>query len=382
MTRRALLSCVALVLSACSASRPSDLADRLWVCEDPVECADGFGCADGNVIAPDVCRPTCDPADPASCPDGVCTARGECLRTCTLMGDGTSSTPCPEAHVCVRTDVFSQEGLCVATTSCSTNADCEAGTRCFNDVFSLPRALPGIEYHVDRFYCLADPAEGLCPAGYAFVPGQMGSAGSCLPLCGEDDSRCPPAMTCLRDFGYLFGITGSTPCYLGIWGLPCRDDAQCLAGRCRDIGEGRRACTETCSSVERLAPFQGCTGLRDFTPLLPETAEFFCEAGHGPEPICVPYGGVGAPCNDETRCIEGTECTVVDEALHLSLCTRSCTQREDCELPSVPEPRRADVACVTNLCVHLLPAGSACELDWQCVSGRCGAGPRGRVCLP
>lgn len=370
-------------VAGCSVARPGDLETRLWTCESDAECLDGWGCADGNVLSDDFCRPACDPADPSSCEGGICTRTGECLETCVLWGDVSSR--CPDGQVCVRTDLLGDEGICAPAPACSRSADCASGTRCLNDAFQLPASIPGVEYASDNLYCVAVPdASERCPAGYLLVSGAEGSSPFCLPRCDSDGARCPPDLVCLRELGYLFAQPGTSPCYPGYWGLPCDDDAQCMLGRCLAIGEGRRACTYSCDEADRVfgqvgggceAIEEGARGLRL------DALSMACEQVAS-DRLCVPRGTAGAPCNDEMLCAAGLECRAFGSAGGtLRFCSRDCTSASDCESPGAPVTAYCQRSATGGSCVPRSYEGGTCALPEHCrpglicLEGRCVAGP-------
>lgn len=362
----------ASVLAGCAVARPGDLEERLWTCSTASDCLDGWGCADGNVLREDFCRPACDPEDATTC-DGVCTRTGECLATCVIWGDATSR--CPEDHVCVRTDLLGDEGLCFPAPSCSRADECEPGTACFNDVFALPSAIPGVEYASDHLYCVAIPDESnRCPTGYLLVPGLVdGTPSTCLPRCDSDGSRCPPDLVCLDDLGFLFAQPGTSPCYPGYWGLPCDDDAQCMLGRCLEIGEGRRACTFGCADADRAfgQVGGGCGALEDAgRGLRLDALSYECEQVAG-ERVCVPRGTAGAPCNEEMLCVPELECRAFSSTGGnvVRFCSRDCVEASDCEVPGAPITAYCQRSAGGGSCVPRSFEGGACARPEQCRPG-------------
>lgn len=351
-------------IAGCTVERPRDLLERLWTCESDADCLDGWGCADRSVLGEDFCRPACDPADPRSC-DGYCTATGECLARCELLGDGASA--CPDGHACVRTNLLSSRGVCFPTETCSRSDECPQGSRCFNDVFGLPAILPGIEYASDQLYCVAVPDEtDRCPSGYLVASGQGGL--TCLPRCDSEGSRCPPALTCLREVGYLFAQPGASACYPGYWTLPCTDDAQCVVGRCLPIGEGRRACTYGCGEADRVfgSPGGGCAALEEAgRGLRLDALEVRCEEAEGAD-VCVPLGGHGAPCNDEMRCAAGLDCRAFLSGTSLvRFCSRDCVEDRECGLTAYC----ARLAGESGSCAPRSFEGGPCARAEQCRVG-------------
>jgi hypothetical protein len=366
---RAPLLALALV-AGCVVSRPRDLETRLWTCESSADCAEGLACADRSVLGDDFCRPTCDPAEPASC-DGVCTRTGECLDACVIWGDIAS--PCPAGHACVRTDLLGDEGVCFPTPICSRDDECPDGTGCLNSVLDLPASIPGTEYAADHLYCVAVPdADQRCPSGYLVVGDAEGGA-LCLPRCESEGARCPPGLACLRQLGFLFGQPGSSPCYPGLFGTPCQDDAQCLLGRCVDVGEGRRACTLGCFEADQLfgQVGAGCEAIeRSAGGLRLDALSVACEDVSG-DRVCVPRGASGAPCNAETLCAAGLECRSFPAGGGevVRFCSRDCALDRDCETPGAPGTAYCQRTPLGGSCLPRSLEGGSCARPEHCRPG-------------
>jgi hypothetical protein len=370
LIRRVAIALLIASAFGCSVSRPGDLAERLWTCQDGSDCMSGWACADRNVLGEDFCRPACDREAPTSC-DGVCTKTGECLAECTLLGDQT--TPCPVDHTCVRTDLLGDEGICFPTDSCSRSDECPDGSRCFNDVFQLPAIVPGIEYASDHLYCVAIPDEtNRCPTGYVFVPSTDLDEPFCLPRCDTDTARCPPNLTCLRDYGFILGQPGVDLCYPGYWALPCDDDAQCMVGRCLEVGEGRRACTYLCEDADRAfgTPGLGCDLLEASSrSLWLDALDVRCE-NVANQNVCVPFGVNGAPCNDDTICAPGLECREFTSGPNrVRFCSRDCTNDRDCDQEGSPRTAYCQRGNNISSCVPRTFEGGFCTRHEQCRSG-------------
>ncbi len=369
--------------SGCTAQAPGDLRERLWTCATAADCVEGWGCADGSAVADDFCRPVCDPDAPASC-DGVCTPSGECLAGCRMLGDETSR--CPEGHTCIRTDLLGDEGVCFPVEGCSRSDECGPDTRCLNDVLGLPAVVPGVPYAADHLYCIAVPdAEGRCPTGYMTLPaGASEASAGCVPRCDRGSARCPPDLTCLEDLGYLFGQPGASPCYAGLWELPCDDDAQCLVGRCLEVGGGRRACTLPCADADRVfgGAGRGCARLADLgRGLRLDALRVSCEAvGEGS--VCVPWGTAGAPCNDDMLCDPRLECRAFVTGVGLvRLCSRDCAVDGDCAIEGAPITAYCQRSSGRSNCLPRSDEGGACTRTGQCrvglvcVNARCAPAP-------
>ncbi len=370
---RARLAIIALVLTGCAASRPADLTTRLWSCAIDADCVDGYTCADRSVLGDDFCAPACTYGVADSC-DGLCTGHDECLETCTVLADGTST--CLPGRACIRLDFFSDDGLCYPTQGCSVSADCPEGTACFNDAFRIPASLsaPGVldqPFQSDQLYCVAVPDGMRCPVGYIYIAGAEDAGRAlCLPTC-DAPARCPPLMACIPDIGSLVGSPGRDLCFPGFWGLPCEDDSQCALGECLDVGGGRRACTETCGNASSLSNLLGCDLLEIASAIGVANFDFACDTAAD---VCVPRVVPGGLCNDAAECLAGA---CVDTGSDFRICAVPCTTDTQCGLPELTPARRGDFYCAiaggatSGVCVQRLPVGSACSLDLQCLSGAC-----------
>lgn len=377
-----------LLAAACTVSPPEVLDEGFFACEVADDCGPGQGCAEGNVYSSDFCRPACDPDDPASCANGVCTAAGACLERCLIEADGTATGCAGPDFTCVRTDAIRDVGVCYPVEGCSRTADCqsEADAICLNDALGLPTSTTGLRF--DNLYCTATPdSEGRCAQGYlAFEfadpdggrdrDGRPRTTTVCYPPCDPSGGEpfCPPSTTCFRGFGELVDSPSMPPCLPGVWGLPCEDDTQCLLGRCLNIGDGRRACTETCGDAERLVG--NCGGLARFSEALGVGTRMECGQVEGAE-VCVPRFELLSLCDENLGCVGGeeTECAPVETAAGTTVhvCVRFCVEAADCAGPlGDPDDYRClDTAGPTGVCMARRGLGSRCEDDLDCREGVC-----------
>ncbi|MGE0787653.1 MAG: hypothetical protein AB7S26_18400 [Sandaracinaceae bacterium] len=371
-TRVALV--LAALLSGCVVERPNTIDDGYFACTSPSDCGEGQACAEGNVYAPDFCRPACDQDDPSTCPGGVCTARGACLEGCRFLADGSDSG-CPNDFTCVRIDAVDQEGVCWPVKGCSRSDECDTATeQCLNDALGLGNPNPALRF--DNLYCTARPDAAMrCPEGYlAFqVPTSQDLGGTetvCYPPCDTDGSTlCPPATTCFGPFGDLFtGTPDTPPCFPGFFGLPCEDDTHCLLGRCLLVGDGHRACTQTCEAATR--DFGGCEQLEGGGEGLAVFSRMRCDDVGG-TPTCVPRYDLGSVCDDNLSCVTSDAAcsTVMAGTVETHVCVRSCDGDDDCwpDTGGLPSEYR----CANRICVRRRRNGSRCASDQDCVSTHC-----------
>ncbi|HJL15415.1 MAG TPA: hypothetical protein RMH99_07170 [Sandaracinaceae bacterium LLY-WYZ-13_1] len=381
-----------LLAAGCSVSPPAVLDEGFFACASAEDCGPGQACAEGNVYAPDFCRPACDPDDPETCPHGVCTAAGACLERCTIDPDGTA-VGCPgEDFDCVRIDAIRHEGVCFPVQSCSRSADCasdgDVPQLCLNDALGLPSTTID-DVRFDNLYCTARPdEEGFCPTGYLsyrFANADGSSTRVCYPPCDPGGGRpwCPPATTCFRGFGEIAGTPDMPPCLPGVWGLPCADDTQCLIGRCLPVGGGARACTETCADADTLAG--GCSGLERFGEAFGSAARMACEDVDGVE-TCVPRYDLLSLCDEQLECVGAdTTCSQVrvSEDTLAHVCLRACRDAQDCAAGTggVATDYRCIQAGDRSVCMRKRALGARCVDDLDCREGRCCDVDGLRACL-
>lgn len=380
-------------LGGCVVDRPDVIDEGFWACSTAEDCGPDQGCAEGNVYSRDFCRPACDPNDPATC-DGVCTVTGACLERCTIGADGSPVGCASEDFTCVRIDAIRDEGVCFPVEGCSRTADCasdgEVPQVCLNEALGLPAMTVGADLSFDNLYCSARPdGEGRCPAGYLsfrFANPDGSTTAVCYPQCevDVDGPFCPPSTTCFRGFGELLGI-GETPCFPGIYGLPCKDDTQCLFGRCMQVGPAQKACTETCEWADE--NMGGCESLARFAEGTGAAVRIACEDVNGTA-TCVPRYDLFSLCDQQLDCVgEDSICTFLSlGGLDAHLCLRACLTAEDCA--DGTGGTTADYRCVAatpgeaGLCVRRRPNGARCGDDRDCREGACcDLGDGVRACL-
>jgi hypothetical protein len=364
--------------------------------------------AAGQLGGTDFCTQSCD-TGPMSLPDedAVCTQSGAKLKACNpLNGD----SDCGQAELgCLRTDVTTDQGVCVTMKPCTVDKDCKdtaratCATTFFNQLYDKNKTL-----HTDRLYCLQ---EGCAKDGTACNPGetclkQVIPAAAhppdiCVPNC-DSDNHCPPNFLCLRD-PKISGPANPGVCVPGLLGFKCGSDDDCLVGSCvADGGDAVIAgstalnlCTVDCTSDADCELFDSDQGL------------FFCNAVHH----CVtPQAYMGASCDSDADC---TRDPMTTSCVHFSAdpdvqgtCIHKCTNGACPTLGGVPHscvpgldaclpatfglPCAADAGCMpgltcrdvsatTKVCTTLCQKDADCEANrWTAGQGFCG----GSICLP
>jgi hypothetical protein len=135
MTAPRALGIVALALVVAAACRPRDdeFYARVFPCES--NASDTCGTArDGKPMVcfaatqlggADFCAEACDPAQGSADPRFICTTSGALLQTCGPHAGATDPAHgCPTGLSCYRTDVLSDQGVCIQMPVCSQDSDC------------------------------------------------------------------------------------------------------------------------------------------------------------------------------------------------------------------------------------------------------------------
>jgi hypothetical protein len=344
-------------------------------------------CVQGGAELP-ACKPS-DDADPGAHPAGACGR--------------------PELG-CLRTDLLSDQGVCLTMTPCDHDTDCNdpAESTCAATFLRqlYPNALAQLD--TDHLYCLQQGcvADGTaCSPGQTclrnVIPAEAHPPDICVPNC-DSQQRCPPNHFCLRK---ISGPANPAVCIPGLLGFECESDVDCLVGRCTDDGGDALAggsgvslhlCTIDCASDGDCMRFDGVQGL------------FFCNGDHH---CATPNAYQGASCDRQIDCTRNpsTVCSRFSpDANQQGTCVQPCAADGTCPayggvghtcIPAVA-PAGAKV-CVAGLfgrpcgdasaCVHGLDCRAGictapCQVDADCQSNRWTAGQQatcsGSICLP
>jgi hypothetical protein len=365
--------------------------------------------------ATNFCTQSCD-GGPMSLPEeeAMCVQGGAKLKAC-KPSEGDDACGRPEFG-CLRTDVTSDEGVCVTMKPCTADSDCHdpvrstCATTFFNALYSKNPTLKDNKL-TTQLYCLQ---EGCVRDGTACSPGEVclkqviPAAGHppdiCVPKCGSNFD-CPPNFLCLSDPS-ISGPGNPSVCVPGLLGFKCGSDVDCLVGHCRS-DDGAQAilnstslnlCTVDCTSDADCGLFDSDQGL------------FFCNPAHH----CVtPQAYLGASCNSQADCVrdpQTTTCAFLSGPGEQGTCIHPCTDGvcptlggvpHDCvgksaTSPGVCLPGLFGIPCATNdgcvpglTCRDVAPGAklctALCQNDADCDGNRWVAGQAfcgGQVCLP
>jgi hypothetical protein len=369
--------------------------------------------AAGRLGGTDFCTPPCG-ATPMSLPDenAVCVQGKAKLEACDPEA-GNNACGRPELG-CLRTDVTTDEGVCVTMNPCEVDSDCHNSVRAtcastfFHKLYSA-----NTQIHTDHLYCLQEGCfknGSDCSAGEVclkrVIPASANPPDICVPNC-DSNLQCPPNFLCLAD-PKISGPGNPAVCIPGILGFKCQTDVDCLVGKCVSDGgdklipgsTGLSTCTVTCTSDADCETFDSDQG------------QFFCNADHH----CVtPQAYLGASCNTQADCTRDPTTTIcvpvsADPTVE-GTCVHPCAADGTCPaLGGVPHtcykasasapgvcfpgtfglPCAADTNCIpgltcravsptTNVCTTLCQNDADCAANrWIAGGGFCG----GAVCLP
>jgi hypothetical protein len=251
----------------------------------------------------DFCTQAC--GEPMSLPaeDAVCVQGNAKLAFCNPDDTTTPAGPCGRTDLgCLRTDVTSDEGVCVTMQPCTLDSDCPNPVRStcaatfFNELYTKNPDL-----HSDHLYCLQKGcvAGGAnCEAGQSCLPKLVEAAAHppdiCVPNCDSHD-RCPPNHFC---FSKLSGPGNPHICIPGLLGFLCESDIDCMVGKCvsdeePDPGLRLNLCTVPCGNDADCAKFDSDQG------------KFVCQLDRGQ--CATPNAYRGSSCYDDSDCTRDTD---------------------------------------------------------------------------
>ena len=278
----------------------------------------------------DFCAPGCDA--PASLPDGnVCVQGGAELAGCKPSEDlPGQQSPCGPDLACLRTDVTSDEGVCMTMQPCTQDSDCPSPVRATCAATFLTQLYSKTsELQADHLYCLQKGcvAGGTnCSDGQSCLPKLVEAAAHppdiCVPNCDSHD-RCPPNHFC---FSKLSGSGSPRICLPGLLGFLCESDVDCIVGKCLsdeepDLALRLNLCTVPCSNDDDCTKFDSDQG------------KFVCQLDRGQ--CATPDAYRGARCYTDADCTrdEGTSCVFLSrptKPTDQGTCSRLCAPDGTC----------------------------------------------------
>jgi hypothetical protein len=269
----------------------------------------------------DFCTEKCDPANPPSDPTVKCLTSGALLRVCHPHGSQDyPALGCPDKLSCYRTDLLSDDGVCLMMPVCTNDSDCKDPSRSACAASIIRALLPPADVAASPMSTSADAGS---PSGLPVDHLQ------CVkPLCKSGGSNCAANEACLADFfargpavpdicipscdgdnhcppNYACGVGPDAPgaprvCVPGLPGQRCHADQDCIAGTCFDTGAGFNECVLPLS----------CKADQDCASLGSGQAVFTCVEGRpGAGRRCIaltPFDG--SNCETSADCASSEEC--------------------------------------------------------------------------
>jgi len=257
----------------------------------------------------DFCVEKCDA--PMSLPDedAMCVQGHAKLKACNPREDPATACGRPELG-CLRTDIATDEGVCITMQPCTEDTDCRDPVRSTcAATFLRDMYAGGASLHTDHLYCLQKDClkdNATCSPGETclrkVVPLSANPPDICVPNCNSN-LECPPNHLCYRK---LSGPDNPAVCIPGLLGFVCETDVDCMVGHCVD--DGAAALVGTPDAVGLHLCTLDCNKDDDCTPYDSDQGMFVCnKAGH----CATPNAYRGASCNDDSGCSRnpGTVCT-------------------------------------------------------------------------
>jgi len=449
MTAARALAIVALVVVGAGACRSQDdeFYGKVFSCES--NASDTCGTArDGKPMTcfaatplggTDFCAEACDPAQGSPDPRFVCTSSGltgALLQTCKPTEAKTHAAQgCPSGLSCYRTDLLSDQGVCIQMPVCSQDSDCpEQRPVCASTLLKQRTSLPIYTDNVQCIQTMCGVGKAQCPMGErclaSYFEGATGATDYdiCVPIC-DGTHKCPPNFACA-----LSPTTSGSPslCIPGVPGAKCYQSQDCIAGDCIDTGAGFSECIITvlqcqtdldCASLDGPSStfvcvegvsgtgkhcvlkeaFNGsncadvtecptdfiCAEVGPYAPSmthgecrLPCTKDLTCPARGGIPHVCIAGGAGGCfPTSFGLPCASAADCLAEFECLPVLPDARTV----------IDSPTVCTVSCVTDsdcrtnplirgysycrqdehLCRLTGYPGASCETENQCNSGNC-----------
>jgi hypothetical protein len=435
----ALIGALALVGALGCQAQVDDFYAKIWFCKantdscGTTQSGKPMTCFEASQLGgDDFCTEACDFAQGSTDPRFYCTTSGALLQRCgPERGLTDPAFACPSGLSCYRTDLVTDEGLCIQMTVCSDDSDC-------NDVrptcaTTLLQQRTSLQLATGNLQCVVNMcATGQCPAGEVCLAGFFDTAVGndlCVPTCDEN-KLCPPNYACAAP-----PKSSGSPslCLPGVPGIRCNDNQDCLTGDCLDAGGGFNECVVTwlacnedkdCKLLDGASStflcvesvpgggkhcilkeeFSGtncelatdcpdgfiCTHIGPYAPSmthgecrLPCGADLGCPVRGGIQHVCLQGGEGGCyPTTFGLPCASGADCrmpeldclpvlpdehTVIDSP---TICTMPCTTDADCEANPLI---RGDTFCRQDehLCRLAGYAGTPCDNGKQCLSAVC-----------
>jgi hypothetical protein len=350
----------------------TDQDDRPMACVPAYQLGGRNFCASGCDVMTD---PT--ESEAAVCqPSGPRTAgpvSGARLPRCTPITGVEGDDPCRHEELsCMRTDLLSDEGVCMTVNSCTNSADCRDPVRstCMGEL--LRETYAGGDLKSDHTYCLQAGCQAsgtACSPGEAclrnLLPRTSFPPDICVPTC-DANKNCPPNYFCYSE---LYSAQSPQVCLPGLLGLRCKSKLDCLFGDCVETGAHFKVCSVPCASDADCIKYDSIQGT------------LFC-AKESPAPsgagFCAGARAFrGSICYEDRDCLyPGEICARINPVNDYGQCLQACNQGECPSYGGVPHACRPQIDKAGSLALSGLPYvcwpgyfGQLCRDTGQCIPG-------------
>jgi hypothetical protein len=286
------------------------------------------------------------------------------LRTC-RPSEKTADDPdgCGPDLACYRTDLYHDEGVCLAIRVCTADTDCKGNvlSSCAGPL--LTAVYPEAGFQTSNLQCVVGgcKAKGTsCPEGQVCLPLLAPSTTAvpdiCVPSC-DSHLNCPPNYACWKR---VSGPSSPAVCLPGLVGARCETSTDCMVGECVDTGAGFSECTVPCSRDEDCIPHSSAN------------RRAFCSLMKGQQRYCVgisPFAG--SVCLVDDNCPAGQKCFFTSpyhaQKTAIGECRLPCEADDRCAvrggLAHACFVRGADRSCYPGL------MGLTCQRTTDCMPG-------------
>ncbi len=319
----------------------------------------------------DFCAKSCGEPMSLAAEDAVCVQGGAKLRACRPSDTTTPGGPCGRTDLgCLRTDVTSDEGVCVTMQPCTADDDCPNPVRSTCAATFLTGLYAAAPLQADHLYCLQKgcvSGGSSCAPGQSCLPKLVAAAAHppdiCVPNC-DSQLGCPPNHFCFRK---LSGAGSPAICLPGLLGFLCESDVDCMVGTCMPDGEPEPLALNLCTVVAASEA---------------ECEQFDSDQGklvRMPDGRCAsPDAYRGARCYDDADCTrdQGTKC-VFSSKPTLPTDQGTCSRLCDADNPCTPRGGFGHVCLSFTVKRDGTQArgcypgyfGLPCNADAECVGG-------------
>jgi hypothetical protein len=298
--------------------------------------------------------------------DSICMVGKALLRTC----DPTVKTAedpdgCGPDLACLRTDLTSNRGVCLALPVCTADTDCRDPTVSTCATSFIKKGLPDANLQLTNLQCVISGCKARqtsCNVGQTCLPTVSPDTTAvpdiCVPEC-DANLNCPPNYACWRK---VSGPRSPKVCLPTLVGMRCTSAIDCMVGDCIDSTIGFKVCAVPCSST------QDCVAFSD------SAHKQFCVSPRGDDQkYCMGFGPYAG-----ALCLEDNDCPASEKCYHSSPsrpgnslsgeCRLPCTPNGSCETPRGGYPFGCLVRPDSTSCYPGI-LGMHCRRNEECLAG-------------